>query len=63
MGGATSTSASGGAPGFLRNLEQDAKLHEGLGGIYDTFPLGDVSDGKKIISGCNYTYTFDEIYE
>lgn len=54
LGGATSTTGSGGASGFLRNLDTNAQ--EGLGQPKvhcSTFPLGD-SDGTQQSSGCDY---------
>jgi hypothetical protein len=59
MGGATTTVASGGQAGFLRNLDKP-NLEEGLSKPmvdFDTFPLGD-SDGTEISSGCAYSYAF-----
>ena len=55
MGGATSTNASGGQPGLLRNLD-NASNEGGLGKgaiDYDTFPLGD-SSGTQRTMDCNY---------
>ena len=55
MGGATSTDASGGASGLLRNL--DNAINEGglgKGTIdYDVFPLGDAS-GTRRTGDCDY---------
>lgn len=54
MGGATSTIGSGGADGFLRNL--DRSNQEGLDQPqvnYETFPLGD-TNGIQLAMGCNY---------
>lgn len=55
LGGATSIVGSGGAPGFLRNLDQ-ANNQEGLGKPpveFETFPLGD-SNGTLRSGDCNY---------
>ena len=55
MGGATSIVGSGGAPGFLRNLDR-ADNQEGLNTPpvrFDSFPLDD-SDGTLRTSGCDY---------
>lgn len=55
MAGTTSIAGSGGASGFLRNVDQTSN-NGGLDGLtveYQTFPLGD-SDGDLIDSGCNY---------
>ena len=55
LGGATSMMGSGGAGGFVRNLDR-SNLLEGLShGVPDapTFPLGDTS-GKRLTSGCDY---------
>ena len=55
MGGATSTNASGGQPGLLRNLD-NSNNEEGLGKgniDYDTFPLDD-SGGTQRTADCNY---------
>lgn len=54
MGGATSIVGSGGASGFLRNL--DTTQQEGLNQEaveFETFPLDD-SDGTQRTSGCDY---------
>ena len=56
MGGATSTIASGGSAGFLRNLDKADPLQEGLAQKavdFDTFPLGDTA-GTQLSSGCAY---------
>lgn len=56
IGGATSTVGSGGAPGFLRNL--DKTLQEGLGHApvhFETFPLGD-TNGKQLTGSCAYAF-------
>ncbi|QDG49713.1 amidohydrolase family protein [Persicimonas caeni] len=52
MGGATSIAGSGGADGFLRNMDRNS---EGLNTSvdYETFPLGDTS-GTLIAEGCGY---------
>ncbi len=55
LGGATSTVSSGGAAGFLRNLDRGVN-QEGLDQSpvhFDTFPLGD-SNGTQLSSGCGY---------
>src|SRR5688572_12505005 len=55
LGGATSTLASGGANGFLRNLD-DSDDMDLIGSDfvdYETFPLGD-SNGSQLDSGCAY---------
>jgi cytosine/adenosine deaminase-related metal-dependent hydrolase len=55
MAGATSTVGSGGAIGFLRNLDR-ANLQEGLSlppVQIETFPLGD-SNGTQLMAGCGY---------
>jgi cytosine/adenosine deaminase-related metal-dependent hydrolase len=55
-GGATSTVASGGAPGFLRNLDVSGDQEAGLTDPYinyETFPLADTG-GQLITSGCGY---------
>ena len=55
FGGATSVVGSGGATGFLRNLDQ-ANNQEGLGQTpveFETFPLGD-SNGTRQTTNCNY---------
>lgn len=56
MSGTISMAGSGGADGFLRNVDQNFKNTEGLGSInvyYNTFPLGD-SKGEMLESGCDY---------
>ena len=56
MGGATSVNGSGGATGFLRNLDRTGANMEGLGQPavhYQTFPLGD-SNGTELATGCGY---------
>ena len=55
LAGTTSLAGSGGAGGFLRNLDQNSN-NGGLSGIsvqYETFPLGD-SGGALIANGCDY---------
>lgn len=55
LAGTTSMAGSGGAAGFVRNLDLTS-ANGGLTGVtvdYDTFPLGDAS-GTLISSGCNY---------
>lgn len=55
LAGTTSIAGSGGASGFVRNLDQLAN-NEGLDGLrveYSTFPLGD-SGGDLLDSGCSY---------
>lgn len=55
MIGTTSVAGSGGAPGFLRNLDRSGDAAElGQGDVdYDTFPLGDTG-GQLRASGCAY---------
>ena len=55
MIGTTSVAGSGGAPGFLRNLDRSGDAAElGQGDVdYDTFPLGDTG-GQLRASGCSY---------
>ena len=55
MIGTTSVAGSGGAPGFLRNLDRSDDARElGQGDVdYDTFPLGD-SGGELRTSDCSY---------
>jgi imidazolonepropionase-like amidohydrolase len=56
LGGATSTVASGGEPGLLRNLDKTGALQEGLNQKaidFDTFPLGD-TNGAQLSAGCGY---------
>ena len=56
MAGTTAIAGSGGATGFLRNLDQNYFNTEGFAFAdvyYNTFPLGD-SDGTLIASGCAY---------
>jgi len=55
MGGTTSIAGSGGAAGFLRNVDK-GDLEEGLNQnpvLYRTFPLGD-SNGTMLTSNCAY---------
>ena len=57
MAGTLSITGSGGAKGFLRNIDQNFIDTYGLDGMevhYQTFPLGD-SDGTMIESGCGYS--------
>ena len=57
MSGTLSITGSGGAKGFLRNIDQNFIDTYGLDGMevhYQTFPLGD-SDGTMIESGCGYS--------
>ncbi len=57
MAGTLSIAGSGGAKGFLRNIDQNFVDTYGLDGMdvkYQTFPLGD-SDGTMIESGCGYS--------
>ncbi|HNW83821.1 MAG TPA: thrombospondin type 3 repeat-containing protein, partial [bacterium] len=63
MAGTTSIAGSGGANGFLRNIDQNFVNTEGLGGInvfYQTFPLDDGS-GKLLDSGCSYSANSDSV--
>jgi hypothetical protein len=56
LGGATAVAGSGGAAGFLRNLDRSTAQREGMGAVdidYETFPLGD-SDGEQLAAGCGY---------
>lgn len=55
MIGTTSVAGSGGAPGWLRNLDRSADANElGQGDIdYDTFPLGD-NGGQLRTADCSY---------
>jgi cytosine/adenosine deaminase-related metal-dependent hydrolase len=56
MSGTTSIAGSGGAAGFLRNVDRGS-LDEGLdqGAVYyETFPLGDGSSATLLTSSCNY---------
>lgn len=56
LGGATSVAGSGGAPGFLRNLDRTGELQEGLNqaaAVYSTFPLDDAG-GALREEGCSY---------
>lgn len=56
MAGTTVIAGSGGAAGFLRNVDQNFFNTEGLtfaDVYYNTFPLGD-SDGTLLSSGCAY---------
>jgi cytosine/adenosine deaminase-related metal-dependent hydrolase len=55
LAGTTTLAGSGGAGGFLRNIDQNSN-NGGLSGIsvqYETFPLGD-SGGALIANGCDY---------
>lgn len=55
MSGTLAIAGSGGANGFLRNIDQNFVNTQGLGGInvhYQTFPLGD-SSGNMVESGCS----------
>ncbi len=55
MSGTLAIAGSGGANGFLRNIDQNFVNTQGLGGInvhYQTFPLGD-SSGTMVESGCD----------
>ena len=57
MAGTLAIAGSGGAKGFLRNIDQNFVDTYGLDGMdvkYQTFPLGD-SDGTMIESGCGYS--------
>ena len=57
MAGTLAIAGSGGAKGFLRNIDQNFVDTYGLEGMdvrYQTFPLGD-SDGTMIESGCGYS--------
>lgn len=56
LAGTTAIAGSGGATGFLRNIDQNYFNTEGLAFAdvyYNTFPLGD-SDGTLLASGCAY---------
>ncbi len=56
MAGTTAIAGSGGATGFLRNLDQNYFNTEGLAFAdvrYNTFPLGD-NGGTLLSSGCGY---------
>lgn len=55
MIGTTSVAGSGGAPGWLRNLDRSADANElGQGDVdYDTFPLGDTG-GQLRTGDCSY---------
>ena len=60
MAGTLAIAGSGGANGFLRNVDQNFVNTQGLGGInvhYQTFPLGD-SSGTMVESGCS-SYKMD----
>ena len=60
LGGATSLNGSGGADGFLRNLDR-SNQREGLAqtaATYATFPLGD-SSGDQRSDGCGYVAVAD----
>ena len=62
MSGTLSITGSGGAKGFLRNIDRNFFDTYGLEGIdvyYQTFPLGD-SDGTMIESGCGYSFKDSE---
>ncbi|MBP5407367.1 amidohydrolase family protein [bacterium] len=57
MAGTLAIAGSGGAKGFLRNIDQNFVDTLGLGGMdvqYQTFPLGD-SNGFMLDSGCGYS--------
>jgi cytosine/adenosine deaminase-related metal-dependent hydrolase len=56
IAGTTSITGSGGASGFLRNIDRDT-LDEGLGQgeiDYQTFPLGDGTSATQIRHSCAY---------
>lgn len=56
MAGTTAIAGSGGADGFLRNIDKNYSNSEGLSRVdiyYNTFPLGD-SDGKMLTDSCDY---------
>jgi imidazolonepropionase-like amidohydrolase len=54
MGGATSTSSSGGTTGLIRNLDRSNASGLALTAVrMETFPLGD-SSGGQLTSGCGY---------
>ncbi len=56
MAGATVMAGSGGANGFLRNVDRGKNDGIKLNGVkYNTFPLGD-SSGTMITSGCGYSF-------
>jgi len=56
MAGATVMAGSGGAKGFLRNVDRGMNDNVVLNGVkYNTFPLGDTG-GTTIDSGCGYNY-------
>ncbi len=60
LGGATSLNGSGGADGFLRNLDR-SNQREGLNqaaATYATFPLGD-ANGDQRNDGCGYVAVAD----
>ena len=62
MSGTLAIAGSGGANGFLRNIDQNFMETFGLGGMevnYQTFPLGD-SNGFMADSGCEYKNMRDE---
>ena len=62
MSGTLAIAGSGGAEGFLRNIDQNFMETFGLGGMevnYQTFPLGD-SNGFMTDSGCSYNNMRDE---
>ena len=55
LGGTTSVASSGGVPGILRNVDDDA-LNGSIGAVapeLDTFPLGD-NDGVYLTDRCSY---------
>lgn len=62
MSGTLAIAGSGGAEGFLRNIDQNFMETFGLGGMevnYQTFPLGD-TNGFMTDSGCEYKNMRDE---
>ncbi len=56
LAGTTSIFGSGSAPGLARNLDVKSSTIGGVTSVYQTFPLGDASDGTMHESGCSYTY-------
>ncbi len=57
LAGSTAVFGSGDISGILRDLDRTGSGQSGLGqagAVYNTFPLGDGSNGAQLASGCSY---------
>ena len=57
LSGTTSIFGSGSAPGLARNLDIKSQTAGNVQAVYQTFPLGDASDGTIVENGCG-SYNF-----